>query len=83
MILRAWLASLWGPSAAERSTPTASARPPPLRISATTRSASSAPLLKVNQNLGARWASLSALARPSPRDAPVTSAVFPESVVMT
>src|SRR6266478_5905583 len=43
MMLRASLASLPAPSAAARSTAMASARPPPLRISATTPSASFGP----------------------------------------
>ena len=37
----------------------------------------------VDEHLGAGLASAKALARPMPREAPVTRAVFPESVVMT
>src|SRR5258705_4454759 len=69
-------ASLWAPSGAARSAVTESARPPALRMSATTEAASLAPRRECTRMWVPASARASALARPMPRDAPVTRAVF-------
>src|SRR3984957_16765304 len=79
---RTRLANVCGPSACRRSAPTLSALPPALRISATTASASCSLLLKCTNTCAPSFARARALARPIPREAPVTRAVFPESLFM-
>src|SRR5213594_1329331 len=56
---------------------TATARPPAPRISSTTRSASASLVRKLTHTAAPSRASRTAMARPSPREAPVTSAVCP------